>query len=190
MVGRAGNGRNVGSTRPCDWPYPVRTPTVVSSRGRRRVIAPLAGRQSSCRGRRRGIVPLAEGKSGCEGRRRVIAPLAKVVLPLSGGRGRISGGVPGTPSVALKRFWGGVGVPGTGLQSGPGPPRCPKSRWGKGKSCCRGRRRATAPLTGGRNSCRVPVRVREKQLPGAGAGAGSSGSYLMVTRVAPMGPMV
>ena len=45
---------------------------------------------------------------------------------LSGGRGRISGGVPGTPSVALKGFWGGVGGPGTGLQSGPGPPRCLK----------------------------------------------------------------
>ncbi len=156
--------------------------------GRRRLIAPLAEGKSSCRGRRWVTVPLAGGKSGCEGRRRVIAPLAKVVLPLSGGRGRISGGVPGTPSVALKGFWGGVGVPGTGLQSGPGPPWCPKSRWGKWKNCCRGRRRATAPLAGGRNSCRgrrrgiVPlaggksccrgrVRVREKRLPGAGAGS-------------------
>ena len=40
-----------------------------------------------------------------------------------GGPGRISGGVPGPPGVALKGFWGEGGGPGTGSQSGPGPPR-------------------------------------------------------------------
>ena len=41
----------------------------------------------------------------------------------TGGPGRISGGVPGTPGVALKGLWGEGGGPGTGIQSGPGPPR-------------------------------------------------------------------
>ena len=40
-----------------------------------------------------------------------------------GGPGRISGGVPGPPGVALKGLWGEGGGPGTGSQSGPGPPR-------------------------------------------------------------------
>ena len=73
--------------RPGYRPYPVRTPTVVSSWGRRGVTVPLA----------------------------------TVVLPLSGGRGRISGG-----------------VPGTGLQSGPGPPRCQKNAGVRGKAVAGG----------------------------------------------------
>ena len=105
---------------------------------------------------------------------------------MTGGRGRISWGGPGTPSVALKRFWGRGGGPGTGRQSGPGPPPGSQLKktvaaggqervlvpWQEEKVIARGRKGAQCPWQEEKSNCQGQRRVPAPLVGGKGSRRG------------------
>ena len=101
---------------------PILWNPLAKAAGDQRVPAPLWWEEKTvAEGREGAQRPWQEEIAVAEGREGPQCPWRRV-FSLSVGRGWISGGVPGTPSVALKGFWGRGSGPGPGLQSGPGPP--------------------------------------------------------------------
>ena len=155
--------------RPSKWTWSTKgcqsnvNGRVKNCQGRRRPSAPLAAGKSCCRRQESTSAPLADKTNGCPGRERGLAPLVVMVFVVRWTRWDFRG-------CTWYTEYGSEGLLGLGQWTWYRPSKwtwstkgCQSNGNGRVKNC-RGRRRPSAPLAAGENSCRDGERAKRGSL--------------------------